>query len=28
LRLSVGVPLRMVLEEQRYLRERHGGSAG
>jgi hypothetical protein len=27
LRLSVGVPLRMVLEEQRYLRERHRGSA-
>ncbi|HET9038687.1 MAG TPA: PilZ domain-containing protein [Gemmatimonadales bacterium] len=27
LRLSVGVPLRAVLEEQRYLRERHRGSA-
>jgi hypothetical protein len=28
LRLSVGVPLRAVLEEQRYIRERHRGSAG
>lgn len=28
LRLSVGVPLRVVLEEQRYIRERHRGSAG
>jgi hypothetical protein len=27
LRLSVGVPLRAVLEEQRYIRERHRGSA-
>ena len=27
LRLSVGVPLRLVLDEQRYLRERHRGSA-
>lgn len=26
LKLSVGVPLRIVLEEQRYLRERHRGS--
>jgi hypothetical protein len=26
LRLSVGVPLRVVLEEQRYIRERHRGS--
>jgi len=26
LRLSVGVPLRIVLEEQRYIRERHRGS--
>ena len=26
LRLSVGVPLRLVLEEQRYLRARHRGS--
>lgn len=26
LRLSVGVPLRVVLEEQRFLRERHRGS--
>lgn len=25
LRLSVGVPLRVVLEEQRYIRERHRG---
>ena len=27
LRLPVGVPLRIVLEEQRYLREHHRGSA-
>jgi hypothetical protein len=27
LQLTVGVPLRMVLEEQRYIRERHRGSA-
>jgi hypothetical protein len=27
LRLSAGVPLRVVLDEQRYLREHHGGSA-
>ena len=27
-RLSVGIPLRVVLDEQRYLRERHRGSAG
>jgi hypothetical protein len=26
LRLSVGLPLRLVLDEQRYLRERHRGS--
>ena len=26
LRLSVGVPVRVVLEEQRYIRERHRGS--
>jgi PilZ domain len=26
--LSVGVPLRVVLEEQRFLREHHRGSAG
>ena len=27
LRLSVAVPLRVVLDEQRYLREHHRGSA-
>ena len=27
LRLSVGVPLRVVLDEQRYIREHHRGSA-
>lgn len=27
LRLSTGIPLRIVLEEQRYLREHHRGSA-
>ena len=27
-RLRVGIPLRVVLDEQRYLRERHRGSAG
>ena len=27
LQLSVGIPLRVVLEEQRYIRERHRGSA-
>jgi hypothetical protein len=27
LRLTEGVPLRVVLEEQRYIRERHRGSA-
>lgn len=27
LRLSIGVPLRVVLDEQRYLREHHRGSA-
>jgi hypothetical protein len=26
LRLSMGVPLRVVLDEQRYLRERRRGS--
>jgi hypothetical protein len=27
LRLSVGIPLRVVLDEQRYIREHHRGSA-
>jgi hypothetical protein len=27
-RLTVGIPLRVVLDEQRYIRERHRGLAG
>jgi len=27
LRLEVGIPLRVVIDEQRYLREHHRGSA-